>query len=237
MEGFLSVFGAAETPAKPMPTVLKKNDPIAVELSSEFKSDEGVDEEIGGEDVSLVDGGFAADDDAITDDEPEEQTIALGFVAPDAEDDDSKFPIEKTKIYLFIMADFQWTVLVLFSHLFFWKYGLFDAFSMYGYKDYIADGDAYAEGYRIYSSQGQGLLYFDTCELGTGCLNTNGHGRIVSGPSGSGVFVISLLLMVMGSLVWVSRFFAYDAQKEHPEIEVMPLEAFFSWQYAFNRYL
>lgn len=235
MEGFLNVFGAAETPAKPVPTVLKKNDPVAIELSSEFKSDEGADEEARGEEASLVGGGLAADNDAMADEEPVEQTIPLGFIAIDEEEDDSKFPIEKTKIYLFIMADFHWTVLVLFSHMCFWKYGLFDAFSKYGYQDYIADGEDYAEGYR--TSVGGSLQYFDTCELNDGCLNTDGHGSILSGPSGSGVFVISFLIMILGSMVWVTRFFAYDAQKEHPEIEVMPLEAFFTWKYVFNRYM
>ena len=43
----------------------------------------------------------------------------------------------------------------------------------------------------------------------------------ISGPSGSGVVPISTLMMLFGTIIWTVRFFLYDAQKNHPEIQVL----------------
>jgi|MDSY01.2.fsa_nt_gb hypothetical protein len=234
--GFLSLF-STETPA-PQKTLPKNDAPEATELD-EYKADAVfTDEEAGSEESGLMHANFTTVDEVAEGEEvaATEESIPLGFKGPDEDDPDSKFPIERTKIYLFIMADFHWTMLVLFAHLCFWKYGMFDAFSLYGYKDYIDEGEDYAAGgYRIY--EGGSLKYYKTCELKDGCLNTNDDGRLLSGPSGSGVFVISFLLMLLGSFIWVSRYYAYDAQKEHPEIEVLPLRSFFVLHYVQSRYL
>lgn len=39
---------------------------------------------------------------------------------------------------------------------------------------------------------------------------------------------MGFLLMAMGTIIWLSRFFMYDAQKSHPEIQVLGLEYLFA---------
>ena len=61
--------------------------------------------------------------------------------------------------------------------------------------------------------------YISTTEL-----NVDEHGRIESGPSGSGIYPMAFLLMLGGTVIWLTRLLMYDAQKAHPEIQVLGLE-------------
>lgn len=113
--------------------------------------------------------------------------------------EDGRFPIEQTKIYLFIRDDLHWSIICLFSILIFCVYGL-GVYGDYGYEDY----------------------------KDSTTLNEDENGSLPSGPSGSGVCLVSALLMGMGSTIWLTRYLLYDAQKRHPEIQILGLHYLFS---------
>merc|ERR1711998_531594 len=107
------------------------------------------------------------------------------------DDEDGLFPIQQFKIYLFVMDDLLWSLIFMLSQLFFWIWG-WPNYIEYGYKDWM-----------------------DATHV-----NEESSGSIVSGPSGSGIFPVSTLLMIFAMVIWTGRYFLYDAQKEHPEIQV-----------------
>mmetsp|Transcript_7363 Transcript_7363/g.17688 ORF Transcript_7363/g.17688 Transcript_7363/m.17688 type:complete len:174 (+) Transcript_7363:141-662(+) len=109
--------------------------------------------------------------------------------------EDGVFPFQQFKIYLFIVDDPQWFLMFLLSHILFWVWA-YPIYRDFGYADY------------------------DT----TTAINADEYGRIESGPSGSGIYPMGFLLMAMGTVIWLTRFFMYDAQKSHPEIQVLGLE-------------
>lgn len=106
--------------------------------------------------------------------------------------EDGLFPIQQFKIYLFVMDDLMWSAIFLLCQIFFWVYG-WPTYTEYGYMDWISPIT----------------------------VNDNPQGSITSGPSGSGVLPISTLMMLFGTIIWTVRFFLYDAQKNHPEIQVL----------------
>lgn len=142
--------------------------------------------------------------------EENEEAVEFDEQAPLAEgshekklksDDDERFPFERMKIYLFVKDDWEWFAVFLLSQMIFWFYAPFID-SCCTYDDYCSE---------------------KRCDG----LNEDQYGGLSSGPSGSGVFVVSFGLMFAGTVIWVTRFLMYDPVKEHPELEILDFMSFF----------
>lgn len=137
------------------------------------------------------------DSDSSNDHDEDDDDDASGSDDSDSEDDDDEghkkgtfHLVRNSKIYTFVADDIEWTVITVCAHLIIWAYGA-PLWYIYGYGD----------------------------EKDDLTLNQNEQEGLPSGPNGSGALVVSTVIMMLTSVVWIIRYAMYDPVAEHPEME------------------
>mmetsp|Transcript_71869 Transcript_71869/g.203572 ORF Transcript_71869/g.203572 Transcript_71869/m.203572 type:complete len:271 (-) Transcript_71869:584-1396(-) len=135
----------------------------------------------------------------------------------------NKFAFQQSKIYLFVKDDIHWSFTCFLAWLFFLSFGV-QPLNDYGYADWRGEdpdsetnwnGD---QGPKMNSCRDA----VDTSENRWQIFTCDPDAEnIVSGPSGSGVVVISGILAAVGSVIFITRFLQYDAADKHPELTVL----------------